>query len=255
MVKVKWSKWELHFAIILIILVFIIYGIDTIIFGEPAEIFHYIMLHLGFIPIDILIVALVAENMIERNEKKQIQDKIDMMMGIFFNEIGYGLLSRIYKIDESDDIVRALKSISTWSDDDFKKHLEEMENKPKTLHPTITNDEMVLFFEDLKEFLNANREFVLEIISNPTLHNRDNFSQLMLSIMHLMEELDFRDDISKSPETDLKHLFGDVNRIYSKLLYEWIRYLASIKKHYPYMLNLAIRTNPFDEDANVILTE
>ena len=52
-------------------------------------------------------------------------------------------------------------------------------------------------------------------------------------------------------DADFNHLNGDIKRIYSKLIYEWIYYLKYLNTHYPYMISLIIRTNPFDEDADV----
>ena len=60
MVKRKIS-WKLKFAIVLIIATILIYTGNFYIFHDSEEIFSYVMMHLGFIPIDILIVALVIK--------------------------------------------------------------------------------------------------------------------------------------------------------------------------------------------------
>jgi hypothetical protein len=46
-----------------------------------------------------------------------------------------------------------------------------------------------------------------------------------------------------------------MKRVYSKLVYEWVYYLKYLKKYYPYMISLAIRTNPFDSEADVHVKE
>ena len=71
------------------------------------------------------------------------------------------------------------------------------------------------------------------------------------AILHLDEELEHRSDLALVNDTDFGHLNGDMNRVYNKLVYEWVYYLKYLNKHYPYMIALIIRTNPFDEDADV----
>ena len=48
-----------------------------------------------------------------------------------------------------------------------------------------------------------------------------------------------------------EHLVGDIKRLYSLLICEWLDYMRHLKDHYPYLFSLAIRTNPFDEKASI----
>ena len=77
----------------------------------------------------------------------------------------------------------------------------------------------------------------------------------MISILHLDEELEHRPDLNQITDTDFNHLNGDIKRIYSKLIYEWLYYLKYLNTHYPYMISLIISTNPFDEDADVYIKD
>jgi hypothetical protein len=36
---------------------------------------------------------------------------------------------------------------------------------------------------------------------------------------------------------------------------EWLDYMRYLKKDYPYLFSLALRLNPFDEDALVAVTD
>ena len=84
---------------------------------------------------------------------------------------------------------------------------------------------------------------------------KDEFTSLIMAIFHLDEELEHRSDLSNVKDADFNHLNGDMKRIYSKLIHEWIYYLSYLNKHYPYMISLAIRTNPFDTEADVHVKE
>jgi hypothetical protein len=41
----------------------------------------------------------------------------------------------------------------------------------------------------------------------------------------------------------------DINRGYRLLVFEWVTYMEHLKEHYPYLFSLAMRTNPFDPEA------
>jgi hypothetical protein len=55
------------------------------------------------------------------------------------------------------------------------------------------------------------------------------------------------------PDTDRQHLAGDVKRVYNLLVHEWLNYMQHLKDNYPYLFSLAMRINPFDQDASVIV--
>jgi hypothetical protein len=68
-----------------------------------------------------------------------------------------------------------------------------------------------------------------------------------------MEELDSREDVHALTRPDLEHIAGDIKRAYVILIMEWLSYIRHLKKEYPYLFSLAVRTNPFDPDASVMV--
>lgn len=44
-----------------------------------------------------------------------------------------------------------------------------------------------------------------------------------------------------------------MKRVYTRLVTQWLLYMRHLKDHYPYLFSLAMRTNPFDEDAKPIV--
>jgi hypothetical protein len=44
-----------------------------------------------------------------------------------------------------------------------------------------------------------------------------------------------------------------MRRAYALLFSEWISYLSHLREDYPYLFSLAVRTNPFDRDASVVV--
>jgi hypothetical protein len=46
-----------------------------------------------------------------------------------------------------------------------------------------------------------------------------------------------------------------MTRVYSQLVIEWLVYMLHLKKKYPYLFSLSMRTNPFDTNASAIVRE
>ena len=52
---------------------------------------------------------------------------------------------------------------------------------------------------------------------------------------------------------DYQHLAGDIKRVYGQIVPQWLAYMAHLKRTYPYLFSLAMRTNPFDASATPVL--
>jgi hypothetical protein len=105
----------------------------------------------------------------------------------------------------------------------------------------------------LRSSLLGNEELIIRIVENPMIFEHESFTGLILAINHLTEELKARRNFATLPPADLHHLSVDIQRVYALLIPEWLKYMGYLKDHYPYLFNLAMRTNPFDESASVIV--
>ena len=74
------------------------------------------------------------------------------------------------------------------------------------------------------------------------------------SFWNLTEELEIREDLTQLPLADYTHLAGDATRAYGLLVHEWLEYMKHLKDNYPYLFSLAMRTNPFDQEASPLVT-
>ncbi len=83
----------------------------------------------------------------------------------------------------------------------------------------------------------------------------ESFTDLILALNHLTEEMKARGDLSALPPADVSHLTTDITRVYSQLILEWVKYMEYLKTHYPYLFSLAMRKNPFDPSASVVVTQ
>ena len=95
---------------------------------------------------------------------------------------------------------------------------------------------------------------MLTLLENPQIFEHDRFTDLLHAVFHLTEELNARERLTDLPVTDYAHLSVDLTRVYSRLVIEWLEYMLHLKKKFPYLFSLSMRTNPFDSHASAICT-
>lgn len=71
-----------------------IYALHYAIFRDIHHIFIYMVGDLAFLPLEVFLVVIVLERLLSRREKQTIQQKLNMVVGAFFSEIGSELLLR-----------------------------------------------------------------------------------------------------------------------------------------------------------------
>ena len=108
--------------------------------------------------------------------------------------------------------------------------------------------------EEMESFLTEKRDFLMRLLENPNLLEHKAFTDLLQSVCHLTQELSLREDLARLPDSDHEHLEGDIKRVYSLLIREWVDYMKHLKDKYPYLFSLAMRTNPFDQTASVMVS-
>lgn len=249
------KRWKIKFSILMVVLIIIIYGSNYLVLGDAEHIISYIWTHLGFIPVDILVVAFLLDEIIERKEKEAMLEKLDMLMSTFFSEIGNDLISQLSTVNKYKADTASLKSIKNWTEKDFDNKLAELKGASIDFTADISAEEREEFLENLRNLLESKREFIINLINNPNLLEKEEFTALINAILHLDEELVHRTDFALVNDTDFGHLNGDMQRVYTKLVHEWVYYLRYLYKHHPYMIALIIRTNPFDENAEVYVKD
>lgn len=249
-------SWKVKLGIVLFIVSFLIYLFAYFSFNEPGKVLFYVVIDLAFVPLDILIVALVIESIITKKEKEAVLEKLDMIMGVFFSEIGTEFLAKFNLLNKNEiKIQETLANVVNWNDNDYKNFLKSFDEKTYELDLQLPINDKHLFFENIKEILTKKREFLIRLLENPNLLEKDGFSNLLLAIFHLDDELEKRKTLKNIPETDYRHLLGDIDRVYSHLIYEWVNYLHYLKNHYPFMFSIVVRTNPFDKNSDIYVRE
>lgn len=247
----KYLGWRVRLGLLLVVLAGILYFVNFILFHDPHELEFYLSIDTAFLPIEVLFVVLVIESAISTREKSILLEKLNMVIGTFFSELGTELMSKITKFDiDTEQIRQSLIITDDWTEKDFKSAASTIKEFDYSLE--IGDDQQSIeFLQDLKEFLKERRDFLLRLLENPNLLEHETFTDLLRAVFHVIEELEKRKDLTKLPLTDYMHLNGDVERVYGLLISEWIMYMEHLMNNYPYLFSLAMRVNPFDPHAKV----
>lgn len=245
----KRLSWKLLLALFLIIISVFIYIIHYAIFTDPHHIFIYMIGDLAFVPIEVLLVTLIIEHLLKERERRALLNKLNMIIGTFFSEVGTRLLRDFASFSHDyTEISKHLIVTNEWTEKDFRAAMDFVTG----VDPIINTQKGHL--KDLRDFLFGKRFFMLSLLENPNLLEHDSFTDLLLAIFHLSEELAARDTLVGLPQSDYEHLAGDIKRAYTLLIREWLAYMMHLKDNYPYLFSLLIRTNPLDADASPVVT-
>lgn len=218
-------------SLVLIFLTIILFLIHYLIFGQGYNTAYYSLMSVCLIPINILAVTIVFENILEYNSKKEKLNKLNMLVGIFFSEIGYELMRIIISSDAN-----AKNLISSFS------NLNEVEKIIKNHKHNINIHQIDI--ANLENLISDNNTILITAISNDNVLEHEIFTDLLMSIMHLKEELSFMKK-NNLYDIDFQHLKIDIMRVYKNLTLQWIKYLYHLEKFYPYLYKNAIQVNPF----------
>jgi hypothetical protein len=192
------------------------------------------------------VIANAAETMLSRQEKRIRLAKLNMVIGVFFSEVGTRLIRLSVDYDpDFDKIRKGLIITEKWTHEKF------MEVKIHLRQAPYSVDARKVDWSQLAGFLLGKRDFLVRLLENPTLLEHEFFTDLLRAVFHLAEELGSREDFQTLPPTDTAHLGGDIKRVYLLLVRQWLEYMEYLKNNYPYLFSLAMRTNPFDRQASV----
>ena len=194
------------------------------------------------------VISNFTEIMLTRREIESRLEKLNMVIGVFYSEVGLELLSRFSGYDPNFDAIRPdLLVEAKWTDKEFIKAGKD------SLHHRFDVDMVRVDLPSLKSFLLDKRNFLLRLLENPVLLEHQSFTDLLRAVFHLTEELAYRINLDDLPKADTSHLAIDIKRAYHPLVSEWIFYMKYLKSNYPFLFSLAIRTNPFDRTASVVI--
>lgn len=232
---------------LLIFFSILFFGLQQLIFHDIHETGFLIFQDLLFLPLHILLVTFILDRILRLRERRERLEQINIVISAFFSEAGTETLKVLSAmICDLDVISKRLDMNPGWRKEDFEAAAKAI--KSSEFNIDIKADSIKL----LKEVLPNKKDYLLQMFSNPNLLEHNTFTDMLWALYHLIDELENRPDSLALPETDMKHLSGDITRAYGLLVYEWIFYMRHLKEKYPYLWSLAVRKNPFAHNSIVV---
>lgn len=194
------------------------------------------------------VVANGTELMLLKRERQERAKKVNMVMGVFYSEVGNRLLALFTSYDpKTEELSRRLFVNDGWTEIDFQAAQGDVNRHDFPI------DLLKVDLVKLRDLLAGKRNFLVRLLENPVLIEHEAFAETLLAVFHLTEELAYRPHLHQTPESDAKHLAVDISRAYQSLVNRWLYYMEMQQKHYPYLFSLALRMNPFDPKASSVV--
>ena len=215
----------------------VLHLIHLLIFKDLHHLVIYLWGDIAFIPLEVFFITFVLDKFIEKREKDQLKEKANMMVGLFYQELGSALLTMLSRYDGTLD-QKKTEVQANWSEEDYdglNKYLTAQK-----LHLNLEKADYAPFRLKIEEKLTL----IMNMLTNQALHEHELFTESLMSVFHLLEELNQREGRPISDQ-DRNHLKIDMERVYRNLAAGWVHYLVYLKEAYPYLYASAIRTNPF----------
>jgi len=225
--------------VVLSVVSILLYLLDFAVIGNLREIIASFLGNLAFLPVYVIFITLMVEQTLRERERQIIMRKLNMVIGVFFSEIGNRMLKELsICVEQVDDLRQRLQVNVQWKDEDYQQALSWLQSH----HVQI--DARGYDLHILRDLLVTRRPFLVGLLENQSLLEHEQFTDLLWAVFHLMEELEARKDLDHVPSSDIEHIQGDIKRAFGHLSREWVLYMKHLQKDYPYLFSLAVRLNP-----------
>ncbi len=186
------------------------------------------------------VIANATELILTRREEQNRREKLNMVIGLFFSELGTGLLCLCAHADPKREEVRNILRVEgDWTREKFQQVRARLNARDYEI------DAQEINLKDFHRFLDDQKSFIVGLLENPSVMEHEAFTDVLWAVFHVADELDARDDVSRIPGFDRGHIIGDVQRAYGQLVIQWLRYMEHMQTRYPYLFSRAARINPF----------
>lgn len=196
------------------------------------------------------VIANAAELFLSKREEESRLQKLNMVIGLFYSELGTALLTLCSDADpRRAEVSDILPEDKEWTAEDFKRVREQLQEHEYQIDP----DQLDL--SELLQLLHGQRRFVVSLLENPAVMEHEAFTDVLWAVFHLVDELEAREDVSSLLNFDRAHILGDTQRVYESLVLQWLRYMEHMQERYPYLFARAVRQNPFTMSKSTVLEQ
>ncbi len=224
-------------VILLLIASIVIYGVQLIVFHDPNTTAFYILQDVAFLPISIAVATIVVGEYLSEKEKKDRQEKTQMLCSGFFTEMGNELLQVLLPLSkEKADIKNLFETVEV----NDGKSLDELREKINKMPIRIELNEAA--YKKIEKMITESRDLLLIFSSNPLLIDHADFTKMLWALFHLVDEFRLRGPYESLSVADMGHIESDFAEILKLVLINWSRNRLFTKKQYPNYFNSSVGT-------------
>ena len=159
----RWN-WLIILGGSLLLLSVIFYLIHYLIFKDSHHIFIYMVGDIAFVFIEVLLVTLIIHRVLEEREKRARLEKLNMVIGVFFAEVGTELLRSLSWLDPKMEKKQSELDLGDkWTQQEFTRVSRWLRTYDHEIDPEKVN------WDILQTFLEERRDFLLRLLENPNL--------------------------------------------------------------------------------------
>ncbi len=237
----KKYKQEIFLAIILIGFSVAMYDLHFNMFHDMHHILLYFVGDIAFLGVQAMIAYFALDRLLNYRDRAATQKKLNMLAGIFFCDLGITVFSTLTTmLSKGTNILDHLTVKESWTHKDIlrnKKQLAKCSFSVSYDHKTV---------KQLAKDLAKGKDLIIRLMEHPSLHEHEAFSDMLLALFHLTEELLRRSSLDKNPAEDKAHLANDMKRVYMYMSRLWLEYMLHLKDNYPYLYLYNIKNRKFD---------
>lgn len=239
----KAQKNTLIIGVGLVSLSLFLHYLHYLVFQDLHHTLIFLFADIAFIPMEVFFTTFILDKLLEKREKEHIFEKLNIIIGVFFTELGTELLNKLSRYDKNSSQLHSEVLIKeNWHKENFKA-LEVHVRKYN-----YSSDASKIDLLKLKDILDNNKDLLINLLTNPTLMEHEEFTEMLMALLHLKEELGSRccKEVCNIRNDEVEHLNKDIAVAYKYLTFEWARYMKYLKWNYPSLFKKAILNNPFD---------
>ena len=127
----KRINWYISLAATLLVLSAASYLTQIYLFHKVEDTLFYMLQDLSFVPVQVLIVTLILDRLLKKREKQALLEKMNMVIGVFFHEVGNDLIKDFAAITgDFKEISGQLKISTGWKEKDFMNKMKNFQITP-----------------------------------------------------------------------------------------------------------------------------
>lgn len=224
----------------LVVLSLFLHYIHYLIFKDAHHTLIFLVADIAFIPMEVFFTSLVLDKLLEKREITHLLERLNILIGLFYTELGTALLSEIVIGDNDLNLIRKDSTKEKQEDTiSFDTLVKDISSHEYTIDITKIN------LNRIQSHLDNNKELLIALLTNNNLLEHETFTETLMAVIHLKDELNSRYN-NNIQEYEINHINKDLEVTYKYLTIEWAKYMEYLRDNYPVLFTKALINNPFD---------